>query len=114
MSSQPPLDLRNQAGDLIRKVDGVQGRLEKSGPIKKPISVLVWACFVVGTICILFYLYKAATSGAQKLDLPILFVGFVLCTISMLTKFEIGPKGVTAEVRNVLSLTKDLVIKLTQ
>ena len=114
MNTQLPEELQNQAGEIVKRVNEVQGALQKARPIRKPVVNIVWACFVLGAICIAFCLYQAFLGTASSFTWGILFVGLVLCTISMLSKFEIGPSGVTGEVRDVLNLAKNLITRLTQ
>jgi len=112
MSNQPPQELGNQAEQLVKRVDQLQPALKNSSPIRKPVMSIMWGCFALGTISLVFCLFKAGLGTANTLDWGILFVGFTLCTISMLKKFDIGASGITAELSDVLNQAKDLVMKV--
>jgi len=94
------------AAETQALISKVQSAID-SGKLKlasQPIKRIIYACLLVGIGCLANTIVKSWIGTPNALDWGILFVGLVLCAISLLKEFKVGKEGVSATIADISQL----------
>jgi hypothetical protein len=108
--------LLSRSEQAITKLNQAETALQEGDLVRRPSRAVIWSCFSVGVGCFVSTVAKTWLGTPTPLDWGILFVGLILCVISLLKKFNIGKEGVEGEVsiQRTLKDAQELIRELSR
>lgn len=110
----PPQEVQ----ELLDRLDRLEKAIRdgKSPFVSVPVRTIILVCLGLGIVCVLSTAMKSWFGQPNQLDWGVLFVGLVLCAISLFKEFTIGKQGISAtlkSVQDILQSTRSVIHNLT-